>query len=98
MKDFPNIVVKKFDWENYIYKCVLGAKYVKDNTDWDEDRDRYYDLIVENLDVYNYIIKYEFAVSKYLNPKMFLNLFLMNLWAYSTMLFKYFICISLTFY
>ncbi|WP_297130395.1 hypothetical protein [Terrisporobacter sp.] len=59
IKDFQNIVVKKFDWENYIYKCVLGAQYVKDNTDCDEDRDRYYDLIVENLDVYNYMIKYE---------------------------------------
>lgn len=59
MKDFPNIMVKKFDWENYIYKCVLGAQYVKDNTTCDEDRNRYYDLIIENLDVYNYIIKYE---------------------------------------
>lgn len=59
IKDFQNIVVKKFDWENYIYKCVLGAQYVKDNTDCDDDRDRYYDLIVENLDVYNYMIKYE---------------------------------------
>ena len=58
-KDFHNIVVKKFDWENYIYKCVLGAQYVKDNTNCDEDRNRYYDLIVENLDVYNYMIKYE---------------------------------------
>lgn len=59
IKDFHNIVVKKFDWENYIYKCVLGAQYVNDNTDCDEERDRYYDLIVENLDVYNYMIKYE---------------------------------------
>lgn len=59
IKDFHNIVVKKFDWENYIYKCVLGAQYVKDNTNCDDDRDRYYDLIVENLDVYNYMIKYE---------------------------------------
>lgn len=59
IKDFHNIVVKKFDWENYIYKCVLGAQYVKDNTDCDEDRERYYDLIVDNLDVYNYMIKYE---------------------------------------
>jgi len=33
MKDFPNIVVKKFDWENYIYKCVLGARYVMDIID-----------------------------------------------------------------
>ena len=59
IKDFQNIVVKKFDWENYIYKCVLGAQYVKDNTDYDEDRDIHYNLIVENLDVYNYMIKYE---------------------------------------
>ena len=59
IKDFHNIVFKKFDWENYIYKCVLGAQYVKDNTNCDDDRDRYYDLIVENLDVYNYMIKYE---------------------------------------
>lgn len=69
MKDFQNIVVKKFDWENYIYKCVLGAQYVKDNTDCDEDRNRYYDLIVENLDVYNYIIKYEI----FRNDKFLIN-------------------------
>lgn len=69
MKDFQNIVVKKFDWENYIYKCVLGAQYVKDNTDCNEDRNRYYDLIVENLDVYNYIIKYEI----FRNDKFLIN-------------------------
>lgn len=69
IKDFQNIVVKKFDWENYIYKCVLGAQYVNDNTDCDEDRDRYYDLIVENLDVYNYIIKYEI----FRNDKFLIN-------------------------
>lgn len=69
MKDFQNIVVKKFDRENYIYKCVLGVQYVKDNTDCDEDRDRYYDLIVENLDVYNYIIKYEI----FRNDKFLIN-------------------------
>lgn len=67
MKGFPNIVVKKFDWENYIYKCVLRAQYMKDNTDCDEDRDRYYGLIVKNVDVYNYIIKYEiFRNNKFL--------------------------------
>ena len=69
IKDFQNIVVKKFDWENYIYKCVLGAQYVKDNTACDEDRERYYDLIVENLDVYNYIIKYEI----FRNDKFLIN-------------------------
>ena len=59
MKEFHNIVVKKFDWENYIYKCILGAQYVKDNTDNEEDRNKYYNLIVDNLDVFNYMIKYE---------------------------------------
>ena len=59
MKEFHNIVLKKFDWENYIYKCILAAQYVKDNTDNEEDKKKYYNLIVENLDVYNYMIKYE---------------------------------------
>ena len=59
MKEFHNVVLKKFDWENYIYKCILAAQYVKDNTDNEDDRKKYYSLIVENLDVYNYMIKYE---------------------------------------
>ena len=59
IKDFHNIVVKKFDWENYIYKCILAAQYVKDNTDSDDDKKKYYSLIIENLDVFNYMIKYE---------------------------------------
>ena len=59
IKDFHNIVLKKFDWENYIYKCILAAQYVKDNTDNEDDKKKYYNLIVENLDVFNYMIKYE---------------------------------------
>ena len=59
MKEFHNIVLKKFDWENYIYKCILAAQYVKDNTYNEDDRKKYYSLIVENLDVFNYMIKYE---------------------------------------
>ncbi|MEG0855801.1 MAG: hypothetical protein RSG52_04885 [Terrisporobacter sp.] len=59
IKEFHNIVVKKFDWENYIYKCVLAAQYVNDNSDNEENKEKYYDLIVDNLDVYNYMIKYE---------------------------------------
>jgi hypothetical protein len=58
-KSFRNIVLKKFDWENYIYKSVLAAQYISDNVDTDEERERYYSLIVNNLDLYNYIIKYE---------------------------------------
>lgn len=26
------MVVKKFDWANYIYRCILGAYYVKYNS------------------------------------------------------------------
>lgn len=57
--DFNNIVLKKFDWENYIYRCVLGAQYVNDFTQDETERKRYYRLIVENLDLFNYMIKYE---------------------------------------
>lgn len=56
---FNNIVVKKFDWENYIYKSLLGAQYINDNIDSENERQRYYELIIENLDLYNYIIKSE---------------------------------------
>lgn len=56
---FHNIVLKKFDWENYIYKCVLGVQYINDTVDDLSERHRYYNLLVENLDLYNYIIKYE---------------------------------------
>lgn len=58
-KDFRNIVLKKFDWENYIYKCVIGAQYIWDNVESEEERKDYVHRIVNNLDVYNYIIKYE---------------------------------------
>lgn len=58
-KEFANIVTKKFDWENYIYKCVLATEYVEDFASDEEAKNHYYKLIVENLDLYNYIIKYE---------------------------------------
>jgi hypothetical protein len=56
---FRNVVLKKFDWENYIYKLILGAQYINDNFTDQNDRLRYYELIIENLDLFNYIIKYE---------------------------------------
>ncbi|MCA0979637.1 DUF6339 family protein [Exiguobacterium aestuarii] len=58
-KNFNNIVLKKFDWENYIYKSILAAQYVSDHTSDINKQSHYYRLIVENLDLYNYIIKYE---------------------------------------
>lgn len=58
---FRNIVTKSFDWENYIYKAVLAAQYVTDQVKSGDSaqRIRYYSLILENMDLYNYIIKYE---------------------------------------
>lgn len=67
---FNNIVLKKFDWENYIYKCVLGAQYINDNIEDDINRKRYYKLIIDNLDLYNYIIKYEI----FRNDKFLINI------------------------
>ena len=57
-KQFENIVIKSFDWENYIYKCVLAAEYIEDLIDDPEKKKHYYHLVLENLDIYNYIIKY----------------------------------------
>ena len=55
---FKNIVIKKFDWENYIYKAILIAQYVDEWVDTDK-HDHYYHLILQNMDMFNYIIKYE---------------------------------------
>ena len=57
---FNKIVIKKFDWENYIYKCVLAAEYIHDANFGSKDlEDKYINMIYDNLDIYNYIIKYE---------------------------------------
>lgn len=58
LSKFNNIVLKKFDWENYIYKCLLAVEYIEESTDLVLSKAQYYELIVDNLDVYNYIIKY----------------------------------------
>lgn len=68
--NFKNIVVKKFDWENYIYKLIIGAQYINDNVEDEDERKRYYQLIIDNLDLYNYIIKYEI----FRNDKFLLNI------------------------
>ncbi|EQK46756.1 hypothetical protein C671_1416 [[Clostridium] bifermentans ATCC 19299] len=66
---FKRVVTKKFNWENYIYKCVLGAQYVNDNIK-ESEREKYYQLIIDNLDLYNYIIKYEI----FRNDKFLINI------------------------
>ena len=57
-REFVNIVIKDFDWENYIYKCILAVEYIEDATELVFSKEQYYELIVDNLDIYNYIIKY----------------------------------------
>lgn len=66
---FKRVVTKKFNWENYIYKCVLGAQYVNDNIE-ESEREKYYQLIIDNLDLYNYIIKHEI----FRNDKFLINI------------------------
>lgn len=57
--NFKNIVIKKFNWESYIYKCIIMAEYLYNSTLNDKDEyDYYIELFVENMDVFNYIIKY----------------------------------------
>jgi hypothetical protein len=55
---FKNIVFKNFNWENYIYKSVIAAQYINDYVKDKDKREYYFDLITENLDLFNYIIKY----------------------------------------
>ena len=55
---FHNIVLKKFDWENYVYKCVMAVDYIEHSNELSYSKDLYYELVVDNLDVFNYIIKY----------------------------------------
>lgn len=58
-KEFNNVIMKKFDWENYVYKCILAVQYVGSNCNSEEEKLKRYKLIIDNLDLYNYIIKYE---------------------------------------
>ena len=57
--DFYNIILKKFDWENYIYKIAIATQYLNDHySDSIDNRMKYYQIILDNLDLYNYLIKY----------------------------------------
>ncbi|MBT2831081.1 hypothetical protein HIR68_03955 [Staphylococcus coagulans] len=59
IEKFNNIVLKKFNWENYIYKCVLAAEYIDDAGLMNNfEEQKYARLFYENLDLFNYIIKY----------------------------------------
>lgn len=69
VKKFRNIVIKDFNWENYLYKAILAGSYINNNVKNIYERERYYKLVVENLDVFNYIIKYDI----FRNDKMLMN-------------------------
>lgn len=58
-KEFRNIILKQFDWENYVYKLIFGAEYIQEVVPNKEDHIKYFELITENLDIYNYILKSE---------------------------------------
>ena len=68
-KEFENIITKKFDWENYIYKSIMIALYVNEQIEPDQ-RDYYYNLALNNLDVTNYILK----SGIFKNSKFFINM------------------------
>lgn len=54
---FHRIILRDFDWENYLYKGLLIALYVEEYGKT-LSSDEYYELIFENMDLFNYIIKY----------------------------------------
>ncbi|MGL5125692.1 MAG: hypothetical protein ACRC6U_06850 [Fusobacteriaceae bacterium] len=56
-KEFRNIILKDFNWENYVYKFIFGAEYIQEMISNKEDHIIYFKLITENLDIYNYILK-----------------------------------------
>ncbi|SHJ59116.1 hypothetical protein SAMN02745248_00493 [Hathewaya proteolytica DSM 3090] len=66
---FHRIVIKNFDWQNHIYRALLGSQYVNDYTNG-SDQQRYYELIVNNLDLVNYIMKYPI----FRNGNFFINI------------------------
>lgn len=69
--EFRKVVLKYFDWENYIYKCMIAAEYIENSAVETEEEKLYLsEIIVENLDLYNYLIKYTI----FRNKQFILNL------------------------
>lgn len=62
--------MKNFNWENYIYKYIIIAQYVGDNVP-EEEQKRYDIIILKNLDLFNYIIKYNI----FRNDKFLIKMF-----------------------
>lgn len=55
---FKLIVLRDLDWENYIYKAAVYGVVLKDNLSDIRLLDDYIDTITENMDFFNYILKY----------------------------------------
>lgn len=55
--DFKQIILKKFDWENYIYKMVLITQYIVDNYEQSE-YEKIIRIFSNNMDISNYCLKY----------------------------------------
>lgn len=71
-REFNNVILKHFNFQSYIYKCVLAAQYISDEQlETKEEKDYFIHLIVDNLDMYNFIIQY----SLFRNGPFILNYF-----------------------
>jgi hypothetical protein len=55
--NFKQILLKSFDWENYIYKTMLLTQYLIDSAEPNK-QEQYVRLFSENLDIFNYCLKY----------------------------------------
>lgn len=54
---FRLIVLRKFDWENYLYKATIFANVLNDKLQDKDLLDDYIDVILNNMDLFNYILK-----------------------------------------
>ena len=54
---FKKIMLKPFDWANFIYRIILIAQYVSEERP--NEKEKYYRAILDNLDLCNYVLKYE---------------------------------------
>lgn len=55
--NFRIIVLRALDWENYLYKAAIYGSILRDRLADANERDQYIDLIHENMDLFNYILK-----------------------------------------
>lgn len=53
---FTNVIVKKWGWENYIFKAILVKKYMAQSQKY-FTADEFFETVAENIDVFNYLIK-----------------------------------------